>query len=406
MPKIIKVGDGTVYQYGNSKPKKWRWQLWVLEDSKNPSSPLKRITGSGFSSRTEARDALQEQRLRAKRQQPAQSESQTLQEFATDWLEIQSSYLAPSTIYGYRKILRNHIEPHLGHLSLETITRERVSKFYRELAASGRKDDKDPGGRLSANTVNKIHIVLQTIMKSALRDERIDVNPIPDAKSVGAPTAKRIKLERKEMVTWSIEELKWFLDWNKNSYKDDLNTLWELVAYTGLRRGEAVALKWKDIDFDKQNLKVVRAADPVMSKQTKTTKTGSARNLFLDEDIVKTLVEWKGTKRLLGPDFVLGESFVFGTLTNQLRTPNDVTARFSRTVKAARVANPTLPWLTIHGLRHTHATHLLASKTDGKVVKERLGHSNISTTVDIYQHVTPDIQKRAIESFAHWKREG
>lgn len=406
MPKVVKVGDGTVYQYGRSKPKKWRWQLWVHEEPRDPNSPLKRITGSGFSSRTEARDALQEQRLRAKRQQPSQSDSQTLQEYARDWLEIQSSHLAPSTIYGYRKILRNHIEPHLGHLSLTNITRERVSKFYRELAVSGRKDNKDFGGSLSANTVNKIHIVLQTIMKSALRDERINVNPIPDAKSVGAPTAKRIKSEKKEIVTWSLKELKWFLDWNKNIYKDDLNTLWEVVALTGIRRGEAVALRWKDIDFENQNLQVVRAADPVMSKKTKSTKTGSARTLFLDEDLINTLSVWKRIKGLLGPEFIAKESFVFGTLRNQIRTPNDVTARFARAVNAARGMNPALPWLTLHGLRHTHATHLLEIGTPTIVVKERLGHSNISTTVNVYQHVTPNIQKRAIESFAEWKREG
>jgi integrase len=287
---------------------------------------------------------------------------------------------------------------------LKGVTKDKVSKFYRELSHSGRRDVKDHGGKLSANTVNKIHILLQSIMKAALKDEKIYFNPIPDAKSVGAPTARKVRSERKELVVWTPDESKWFLEWNLRDCQDDLNPLWNLYVYTGMRRGEALALKWKDLNLQKPEIQIRRATDPVLSKATKVTKTGRDRTVSIDIELAKLLEAWKATRAQLGPEFVTQESFVFGTFKNQVRNPNDVTARWGRLLVAAQKVRPALPWVTLHGLRHSHATHLLGAGVQPVIVQERLGHSSISTTLNIYQHVTPTIQKEAIEMFADWMR--
>ena len=95
---------------------------------------------------------------------------------------------------------------------------------------------------------------------------------------------------------------------------------------------------------------------------------------------------------------VAPSAFIFGTIANELRGPNDVTRRFSKMVKKAQqsVLGGQLPWVTLQGLRHGHATHLLEAAIQPKIVQERLGHSNIQTTMDIYSHVLPTIQRDAL----------
>ena len=108
----------------------------------------------------------------------------------------------------------------------------------------------------------------------------------------------------------------------------------------------------------------------------------------------------------MGADYVAASAFVFGTINNELRGPNDVTRRFSKALRRAQnfLGKEEPPWVTLHGLRHGHATHLLEDGRDPKVVQERLGHTNIQTTLDIYSHVSPTLQKDAVSwLWATWE---
>ena len=164
-----------------------------------------------------------------------------------------------------------------------------------------------------------------------------------------------------------------------------------------MRRGEALALRWSDIDWKNNSVSVVRAADSVTSKATKPTKTYKNRLVVLDSNTMRILKKYKADRAKLGLTFVQADSFVFGTVNNELRGPNDATAHWSRLLKKLALDSPSLPRVTLKGLRHSHATQLLAAGVNPKIVQERLGHSNISTTLDIYSHVTPTIQQNAIE---------
>lgn len=145
-----------------------------------------------------------------------------------------------------------------------------------------------------------------------------------------------------------------------------------------------------------------RAAEPVLPKATKVPKTGKGRLLDIDNETIAILKEWKATRANLGPDFVLPESFVFGTVDNQLRSPNSVTGRWTRAVKKARIAlgEDIMRRVTIKELRHSHATILFELGIQPKIVQEGMGHSNISTTMNIYSHVTPTVQRGAVDQLS------
>lgn len=116
----------------------------------------------------------------------------------------------------------------------------------------------------------------------------------------------------------------------------------------------------------------------------------------MDPESLAVLKAHKAERATLGLQFVRGTSFVFGTLDGTVRNPGDIGEKWSKTLKKAKAALPGLSHLTIKGIRHTHATQLLEAGVPGKVVQERLGHSNISTTMDVYAHVTATMQVGAV----------
>jgi integrase len=208
-------------------------------------------------------------------------------------------------------------------------------------------------------------------------------------------------MEKKELKTWSAKELNDFLEWSKSVHRDDFYTLWHLYCYSGLRRGEGVALQWDDINFETGVLSVRRASDSGLRKAIKPTKTYKERPVRLDEETLAVLKAYKTERSALGIQHVTGKAFVFGNLDGTVRNPGDIGEKWSKTLKKAKADLPHLNHLTIKGIRHTHATLLLEAGVPAKVVQERLGHSNISTTLDIYSHVTETLQQGAVDAFVN-----
>ena len=376
---------GSVYSYvTKSGVKRWRAQA---SDSKR--------TSRSFKTKNEAQSFLAEFNRQAKK--PVTNPLQTtFKEYAQEWLA--SLTLANSTIQGYEKNLRNHVLPTLGDKPLESITAKDIEYLYIELRSKGRKDGKDFGGVLSENTINKVHQNLRKILDLAVEDGLILTNPAKQKRIVKPPSPANIRAQKLEVQTLSAEQLVAFLEFNEQQ-EDDLNLLWRLIIETGLRRSEAIALQWSDLDAANSRLSIRRAADPSVSRGVKRTKTNRDRNLELDPDLVSALLEYKKTRAELGPAYVSSTAYIFGTLNNELRVPNDVGARFYRAVEKAiyGVTKVELPHFTLKTLRHTHATLMLANGSNPKIVQERLGHSTITVTMDTYSHVTPTVQREAVE---------
>lgn len=401
-----RIGKGSLSKYKTNGGVRWRWQAYAPVDPNDKSFGVKRVGGSGFRTAAEADVALREALSKIQKHKKVVNTNSvpTVEEFGKKWLA--GLTLAPATLSGYDVIFRNHIVPYLGPKKINQVTSTDLALLYKKLSQSGRKDVIKPGGKLSPNTVNKIHIEIGAIFEAAVDEGLIVSNPARKSRIVKAPTGSQIRASKSEIEVWEIEHLKGFLDWDRDVYADDLYELWCVMAFTGMRRGEAVALKWKDIDTSNRVISIRRAADPVLIRQTKLTKTGKSRSVSIHEGLVEVLESQKAKRFALHPTYAEPEEFVFGLPNGELRSPNDISARWARAVNkacgyfdgATSHTITVLPKLTLKGLRHTHATMLMKNGTNPKIVQERLGHSNINTTMDIYSHVTPTMQEEAISS--------
>jgi len=176
--------------------------------------------------------------------------------------------------------------------------------------------------------------------------------------------------------------------------------LWRTLAYTGMRRSESLALRWSDINFTTGRISLRRAVDVTLPNTTKVTKTGSARVIDIDAETLGVLKAHKISRGAISLDLALADAYVFGDDNGAIRVPDAVTSRWTRRLDWATAQIDSLPRVTLKGLRHAHATLLLELGEHPKVVRERLGHSTITTTMNIYSHVTPTMQKSAIDRFA------
>lgn len=398
--KSRRTGHGAIYKYkyksGSRTVERWRWQLYVPVDSEAPDGELKRTGQGGFTTAKLADDALQEARQKLKNQVSFGQGKISLEKYVDQWLD--GLRLEASTVYGYRKIARNHVVPYLGKLQVPVMTATRLRRHYTELLDHGRKDAGHQGEPLSANTVNKVHVLIGAVLDAAVDDGLITVNPARKAKTVNAPTGSQIRASKPEVPTWEASELRRFLDWDRFIFDDDLYTLWLVVAQTGCRRSEALALRWSDVDAHNQRLAIRRAADTINPRMVKSTKANGARVVDLDQGTIEALKAWKVLRGSLSLSLARADAYIFGNLDGELRSPNEVGRRWrTRVMRAAEhYGDDLLKPITLKGLRHTHATLLLQAGVQPKVVQERLGHSNISTTMNIYSHVTPTLQRDAV----------
>ena len=193
---------------------------------------------------------------------------------------------------------------------------------------------------------------------------------------------------------WTLEEIAEFL---KAVAGDRFSALWRAAATTGLRRSEVCGLSWPDMDLDGARLSVRQAVVVVEGRShIKSPKTSrSRRSVDLDKSTVSQLKEWRKTQleeRLRAGEAWASGSWIFTDQLGKPVNPDWVGKRFRTLVSAAG-----LPTITMRQLRHSHATALLRAGVHPKVVQERLGHSSIVVTLDIYSSVLPTMQREAVE---------
>ena len=238
------------------------------------------------------------------------------------------------------------------------------------------------------------------MLDAAVDDGLILMNPAKKKRTVNPPSSSQVRAQKPEIITWTGPQLHAFLTWNHEELDDELFPLWRTIAYTGMRRSEALALRWGDLNFTTGRLGIRRAADVTTRNKAKTTKTGSARVLDVDTDTFAVLKAYKAKRGAISLSLARADAYVFGNNAGEIRSPNEVSRRWTSRVQRAQGELDELPRVTLKGLRHTHATLLLELGEHPKVVQERLGHSTITTTMNIYSHVTPTMQKAAVDRFA------
>jgi len=315
----------------------------------------------------------------------ADSGRMTVGEYARDWLAAVESTIRPSTFYSYRLVMNSYVVPRLGRLRLSGLTPAQLGRFYAELGTSGGKT----GGSLSPTTVRYAHTVLGKALQDAVGWGLI-------ARNV-ARAAKPPRKATPNMTVWSPAEARRFVELVRD---DRLYALWFLLLTTGLRRGEAVGLRWADIDLDGGVLSVSRAIASVdgVAMETEPKTARGRRAIALDPGTVDALR--KHRERQAAEREVVGDGWsesgaVFTYPDGRTLHPDHVMVTFRRLVTGAG-----LPLIRLHDLRHTAATLALAAGVHPKVVQERLGLSSIGITLDTYSHVVQGMQAEAAAKVA------
>ncbi len=392
-------GKGSITKYQTKAGTRWRFQVWIPADPEFPDGEWKHVGRGGFETAENADDAMQEARVKQRAGVDLTATIPTVEDYARRWLDGLDREAA--TLAGYRRIFALHVNPAIGAVRLDRVTPTRLGKLYVDLQRPDPSRKRTPGG-LSKNTTHKIHSALSAMFEAARDDNLLAVNPARKRSLVKAPTAKAVKREQTEMVTWSAAQLGSFLTWNRDTFDDEVHALWWVVAHTGVRRSEVLALRWSDIELDTQRIKVRRALDTARPGEVKSTKSNRARVVDIDAATVAVLRRWRAARGAVALEFARPGAYLFGTLDGSPRNPISVSQMFGRRVTKARAAlgSDELPTITLHGLRHSHATILLEAGENPKVVQERLGHTTITTTMDVYSHVTPTMQRSAVDRFS------
>lgn len=307
----------------------------------------------------------------------------TVAEYARHWIEtIAPSKASAKTLERYGEIIEKHIVPRVGAVHLQKLNGPRIDAFYQQLRVDGRADGK---GGLAPQTVLHIHRLLSQILASAVKARKLRQSPMEAVQTTPKVRKEEIQVLDDAELAVLLKHLK-----GRAIYMPVM-----LAASTGMRRGEVLAVRWKDIDLDRATLQVAQVAEEtkagVTVKEPKTDR--SRRSITLPARFVHELRIHK--KQLAEHRLKLGlgkdeQDLVFPTFDGRMRTPRPFSKEFAREAEAAGVGH-----VTFHGLRHTHISHLLRSGVPVHVVSARAGHANPAVTLNIYAHMMPGQQEGA-----------
>jgi integrase len=307
----------------------------------------------------------------------------TMRQWLVTWLATVKQEVAPRSHDRYLSIVNHHLLPAFGNLPVAKLAPAHIRKLYNDLAETGRADGKS--GPLAPRSRRQIHRVLSAVLARAVSDQVIARNP--------ADVFKRQlpKAERKEMLTLDAEQSSALLD---TLYGGELYWPVVLALATGMRRGEALALRWRSVDLDRGAIRIVESLEQTgRGLRFKSPKNGRGRTIVLPTFAAEELRRRKReqAEQLLSLGIRQGgATLVCARADGEPLSPVRLTHMFSNFI-----AKSDLPRIRFHDLRHTHATQLLLSGVHPRIAQERLGHSTVALTLDLYSHVTASMQEEA-----------
>ncbi len=374
---------------------------FVVDIASGKDGRRQQVKRRGFRTKAEAVAAMDELRAAARQGTFVTPHRQTVKEFLElDWLPAVRRQLAPSTWESYERNVRHHIVPAVGGIHLQALDGGHLNRLYTKLLETGRlRGNQSPG--LKSRTVRYIHTIIHSALDDAVKWRRVPLNA---ANQATPPSAKAAKAP--EMKTWTASELAAFLE---RTAGDRYGYAWAFLATTGCRRGEALGLRWSDVDLDAASVSIRQQVIPLPrpggvgreGRIVSGTKTGDARVIELDGRTVLLLRTWR--KAQTAERLVLDVQYedfglVFPRFDGRPFHPEAFSKTFDRRVRLPDFAD--LPTIRLHDLRHTWATLALEAGVDVAVVSKRLGHSSPVITWQTYQHVRKGMQTDAAERVA------
>ncbi|MFL2130792.1 tyrosine-type recombinase/integrase [Ruoffia sp. FAM 20858] len=380
--KEYKLKDGST---------RYQFQLYLGYDP--ITGKQKNTTRRGFKSVKEARLAMNRLELNFAENGFQDKRTGRFEEVYELWLEsVYIRTVKASTLNKTYELFKNHILPAFGHYKLEDISVVHCQETINEWC------DKLDKYRTLKNYVQRV------------LDYGISMNYITDnpMKKVIVPKRKEELDEedegRKQGNFFSKAELNQFL----TIVEEELSVRWfaffRLLAYSGARKGELLALDWKSVDFEQNKISLSKTLSYGVGNKLiiQTPKTrASVRSISIDAETMVILKRWKQQQAIdllrLGHNVNATSQVVFTTYDNNYIPPANTTNRIRSIVERHE-----LPYVTCHGLRHTHCSLLFESGASIREVKDRLGHKDIATTMNIYDHVQAESREATADKFAEY----
>jgi integrase len=359
-------------QLTNSRHGSWAFAV----DMPSPDRKRKTMHRSGYATRSDARTALARV-LECERAGVILDDTQTVADYLIGWLDAKARRLKPTTIARYRDYLHNDLLPAFGAVRLERLTHQHVDQFVRIQLAAGR----------GPVTVRRCVATLSSALNDAIRQRRLTHNA---ARYTAVPLPRRV-----ERPCWTIEETAAFLRYC-HQINDPLTELYEVLICTGMRKGEALGLHWTDVDLNARLLFVrhtLVAVDNSRLVLNAPKTTGSRDWVALSTRAVSALRRRARRHRaeaLTGAAYH-DQGLVFCRPDGHPLRPEYALRHFYDLTDAAGV-----PRIRVHDLRHLAATIMIASGVPLAMVSKTLRHSTLSTTVDIYGHLTRQAAQDAV----------
>jgi len=304
----------------------------------------------------------------------------TVAAFLERWIEHMQGQVSPRSHERYAELARKNLVPLLGALALTKLQPAHISQAYAKALASGRRDG---AGGLSARTVTHMHRVLREALQQGVRWQLLARNP--------ADAVKPPKVERQQMSVLDTDATVELIGAARGT---PLFIPILLGVRCGLRRGEVVALRGRNVDLDRGQISVVASAEQTdQGVREKEPKNGKGRTIVLSATEVEELRTHR--RRQAEALLALGvrltdDHHVVTRADGQPLQPRSLTHAFVKFVRRYGFQ------IRLHDLRHSHATHMLAAGVHPKIAQERLGHSSVGITLDLYSHVLPGMQAEAV----------
>jgi integrase len=375
------MSRGSIFQRNNG----WGFSLRYTDG--NESKQVKR---QGYGTKAMAEKALREALTTLDSGRAVSSARLTLENYLLGfdgvggWLEKyeRRQKVKATTLSAVTNHVNAYIVPRLGKVSLGALDTDTLESFYLDLLEGGKKN----GEPLNPKTVRNIAGTLHKALEDAVRSRKIPNNP--------SSHAELPRWEKPDLVIWEESNLIAFLEYAEES-DDPMFPLWLLALSTGLRRGEILGLRWADIDLDNGHLVISRTRLPLgggVIDSTPKSKTAN-RRISLDPDLVATLrafsLEQRKSRLELGGTWQAGD-LVATDLDGSPCHPLTFSRRWGRACEAAGV-----PVIRLHDSRHTAAVTMIRHGVPIAIVSGRLGHANVSTTMNNYWHFTESADREA-----------
>lgn len=349
----------------------------------------RRTTRRGFKTMKEAKQAERNLQLDVEENGLPSNQSDgfqdpTFEELASLWLENYRTTVKPSTFENVKSKVEKMTEEHFKELKLKKITVAYCQKIVIELSKS-------------YVLYNHYLSVINRIFKYAVLMDILNSNPFD---KVIKPKSRQTQRKGNFLTK---EELKEFLKLAQTATLSYFFPLVHLMSYTGLRQGEALGLKWSDIDFENKKITVNKTAVRIKEKQTlQTPKTkNSKRVISIDPDTLSILKSWKKDQIKIyfknSKHFEGDENFIFTNQRAEWVHIHNFIPYFKRFITDHK-----LKTITPHGLRHTHASLLFSAGVEPKNISDRLGHSTVQITLDLYTHISEEQRADTVEKLLEY----